>query len=133
MPFITIEIPDSCHFSLQPFALELNQYLSEALEVPIEKCKIKLIRLSEWCVGKGSADDAYARLKVEFMGGRDRQKLVHAGEELVRRFEASIQSQNQAQPCRITVDFHELDRELLFVANSAPRRGEEEKRQCQCR
>ena len=116
MPFVTIEIPENRQFSLLPFALEINQYLAEVLNVPIEKCKVKLVRLPEVFVGKGTAEDSYARLRVEMMSGRDREKLRLAGKEIVQRFAQAFRSQNPGKPCRITMDFHEIDRELLFVA-----------------
>jgi len=115
MPFITVELPEEMPFPFKSFAVEVNRYLSEVLEVPTEKCKMKLLKLSDILVGEGDRERMYARLKVELLSGRDRQKLLFVGKELLERFTVAIRSQNPLVDCRITVDMREIDRELLFV------------------
>lgn len=113
MPFITVELPEEMTFPFKSFAVEINRYLSEVLEVPTEKCKVKLVKPSDIFVGEGQ--HVYARLKVELLSGRDRKKLLFVGKELLERFTVAIRSQNPLVDCRITVDIREIDRELLFV------------------
>jgi 5-carboxymethyl-2-hydroxymuconate isomerase len=119
MPFISIELPETLHFSLSAFAVELHHYLSKLLSVPIEKCKTKLIRLPDVVVGNGSGDVSYARLKIECMAGRDRLMLINSGKELIERFACQIKNDNPSADVRITVEFHEIDRDLLF-SKTAP-------------
>lgn len=114
MPFITIEMSEHLQFSFKAFALDLNRYFSQALEVPIEKCKAAFQRPSESLVGEG--EGSYARLKIELLPGRDREKLISLGNELLLRFSKAVQSQNpDVTTCRITVDFREIDHEFLFA------------------
>ena len=115
MPFITIEISGNLQFSLQPFALLLHHYLADALSCPIERFKTKLVRFPEAFLGSGAEEASYARLKVECMSGRERQKLIVAGKELVKRFGEQIQKDNPKTGCRITAEFHEIDRDLLYT------------------
>lgn len=119
MPFISIELPAALHFSLSPFALELHLYLSKLLSVPIEKCKTKLIRIPEMVVGDGQTAAGYARLKIECMQGRDRLMLINSGKELIQLFSAEIRKENPNAPLRITTEFHEIDRDLLFAESQS--------------
>ncbi len=114
MPFVTIEIPERLVFSLQPFAKDLHTYLSGYLDIPIEKLKTKLMRLSEVYIGSdGHPEHTYAHIKVELMQGRDKSKLIAANNELLARFKAVIEKENPNLHCRITSEFREMDPSLL--------------------
>ena len=115
MPFITIEIPDSLHFAAKQFTLEMHTHIAKHLSVPIEKCKTKILRLPEVIVGSDDSTLSYARLKVECISGREKQLLIDTAKELLSRFQQVIQTENPKANCRITVEFHEIDRELLFA------------------
>lgn len=115
MPFITIEIPEKFTFALNPFASQVHEYLFENLDIPIEKLKTKLLRLSEVFVGYGDATSAYAHMKVELMHGRDKEKLARCANVLLTHFKEAIAAQNPGIRCRITVEFREIDPELLVA------------------
>jgi 5-carboxymethyl-2-hydroxymuconate isomerase len=115
MPFITIEIPEKFTFALSPFASQIHEYLYEYLDIPIEKLKSKVERLSEVFVGYGGASAAYAHLKVELLEGRDKEKLALAANVLLAHFKEAIEKQNPGVRCRITVEFREIDPELLVA------------------
>lgn len=115
MPFITIEIPEKFIFDLKPFAAQVHEYLFENLDIPIEKLKTKLLRLPEVFVGYGDASATYAHLKVELMQGRDREKLSLAATVLLAHLKEAIALQNPGTRCRITVEFREIDPELLVA------------------
>lgn len=115
MPFITIEIPEKFTFALNPFAAQVHEYLFENLDIPIEKLKTKLLRLPEVFVGYGDASATYAHIKVELMQGRDKEKLTASANVLLRHFKEAIHAQNPGTRCRITVEFREIDPELLVA------------------
>lgn len=114
MPFITIEIPEKVEFNFRPFVKEMHQYLSTELSTPIEKFKTKIFRLPETYVGNGDAMNAYARLKIELLAGRDKGKLQACGKELLKRLTDAINVENPGIKCRFTMDFSEMNLELFF-------------------
>lgn len=115
MPFITIEIPENIHFSFRPFALDLNDYLSQEIGISVEMCKTKLVKFSEVVVGHEDSIHTYARIQVEVLSGRERKKLLKLGKELNERFAIAIRSQNPDLICRIILDIREIDHGLLFT------------------
>lgn len=115
MPFITIEIPAKIVFNLEPFAAQVHEYLFEHLDIPIEKLKTKLLRLSEVFVGYGDLGATYAHLRVELIHGRDKEKLARAANVLLAHFKEALAVQNPGVRCRITVEFREIDPELLVA------------------
>lgn len=116
MPFITIELPEKLQFPLNPFASQIHEYLFEYLDIPVEKLKTKLLRLPEVLVGYGDTPVTYAHLKVELMAGRDKQKLIDTGNVLLAHFKAAIEKHNPGLRCRVTMEFREIDSDLLFAA-----------------
>ena len=48
------------------------------------------------------------------MTGRDILKLKAAAKELLERFKRAIQEQNPGLHCRVTSEFYEIDKELLY-------------------
>lgn len=115
MPFITIEIPEKFVFDLKPFASQVHEYLFENLDIPIEKLKTKLVRLSEVFVGYGDASSTYAHMKIELMHGRDKEKLAACASVLLTHLKEAIAQQNPGTRCRLTVEFREIDPELLVA------------------
>ncbi|MCE5294750.1 MAG: hypothetical protein LLF94_09090 [Chlamydiales bacterium] len=113
MPFITIELPKSVTFSLTPFAQDVHLYLSEFFATSIDKFKTKMVQLDEVYVGDGNPKNTYANIKVELMTGREKEKLVTAAQELLKRYKKAIQEQNPGICCRVTSEFYQIDRELL--------------------
>ena len=116
MPFITIELPDTLQFSLHSFAQKVHTHLNEALDIPVEKLKTKLLRLSEVYVGHGDPLHTYANVKIELMAGRDRQKLINAANVILEYFTEALQEQNPDCNCRVTCEFREIDPQLLVAA-----------------
>ncbi len=116
MPFVTIELPEKLNFALHPFAKEVHAYLSEFLDIPIEKLKTKLVRLPEVFVGSNAdPEDTYAHIKVELMQGRDKVKLVAAVNQLLFFLKDALEKQNPSLQCRVTAEFREMDPELLVA------------------
>jgi len=113
MPFITIEMPDSVQFELAPFAGAMHKAISSSLDIPIEKLKTKLVRYQDVFVGIGDPAHTYANIELSLMQGRDKQKLKSCLEALLANFKEALERQNPGLQCRVTVNVHELDRELL--------------------
>ncbi len=113
MPFITIELSQSLQFSLAPFAEKVHGYLAEALAIPVEKLKTKVVYIPDTYVGVGDPEQTYARLKFELIKGRDRQKLKNAIQQLVEWFKEALLQQNPRAKCRITCEIQELDPDFL--------------------
>ena len=115
MPFITIELPKNIEFSLTPFAHDIHLYLSEFFATSIDKFKTKIVRLDEVYVGDGNPNNSYANIKVELMSGRDKEKLITASKELLERYKTAIQKQNPDLHCRVTSEFYQIDKDLLYA------------------
>lgn len=113
MPFVSIELPEKMQLALEPFAKSVHALLHEALDIPSEKLKTKIFRLSELFVGNGQKHEHYAHIRLELMQGRDRQKLIEAVNQLLKLFREALQEQNPDIHCRVTAEFREIDRELL--------------------
>lgn len=115
MPFITIELSEQIKFDLQPFARALHHYLAKRLSVPIAHLKTKLVLLTHTYVGTGEEHFGYVRLKLELRKGRDRSLLIECQNEILKRLTEAIVQLNPDQHFRITVEWTELDPELLVA------------------
>lgn len=113
MPFITIEIDQTIALSLQPFAIEMHVYLSQMLDVPVEKFKTSILRLGETIVGRG--ESLYARLRIGVLEGRELKLLQTAGRELLERFSKALSDHNPQIPMRVAVEFYQIEPSLLSV------------------
>lgn len=114
MPSITIELTKGLEIAFSPFALELHRYLAPRLNAPIETFKTKLVHVSDFLVGESVAVN-YARIKIELKKGRDRSLLQECQKKLLEQFIKELESHNRAKECRITVEFSELDPDLLVA------------------
>jgi len=115
MPFITIEIPSQFSFDLGPFVSKIHPFLSESLNIPLEKLKTKRLLISDAIVGHGDPNHNYAHIRLELMRGRDKEKLKAACSELLRAFTEAIKAQNPHSHARVTCEFRELDPELMVA------------------
>ncbi len=116
MPFITIELPECLKFSLSPFSAKLHPFISESLDIPLEKLKTKVLFLPDVIVGHGDPMHTYAHIKLELMRGRDKEKLSFAAKKMLEYFHEALKEQNPDCKCRVTCEFREIDPELLFAA-----------------
>lgn len=115
MPFVTLELDETLAFTLQPFASDLHRYLSITLDIPIERLKTKLHRVSECYVGQGEA--LYARLLIELKAGRETALLQKVAQELLTKVTEALKAQNPNSSCRVTVEFQELHPKLLLSSH----------------
>jgi len=114
MPFITVEVPEKVQFLLEPFAKDIHEYISQEVQVSIEKCKTKKLVVNEYFIGEGQ-NVFSGRLILELMSGRDRSMLKGLLQGLLDRFSTALQEQNPTYQFCVTTEIREIDKEFFFA------------------
>ena len=116
MPQITLEYTDNIQqkINFPEVFREMHSVLFDVGGIPLENCKSRSIRRSDYFIGKGESNEAFVHVEVAFLAGRGLELKQEIGRRVLQILEKCYSQSLSAHNLQITVEIRELTRELYF-------------------
>lgn len=115
MPNITIEY--SSNILEKPKANEIFPKLHELLKAlgsfNVRHLKSRLVCLSDYYIGEGDPSDAFVRIELSILEGRELAHKQKVSAALLEFLKENFQDSRTKLRCSLTVEISELDRETF--------------------
>ena len=116
MPQLTLEYTDNIQqkVDFSEVFREMHAVLFDVGGIPLENCKSRAIKRSDYFIGKGESDGAFIHIDMAFLAGRPLELKQEIGRRVLQILEKCYSPFLSAHNLQITVEIRELARELYF-------------------
>ncbi len=116
MPQLTLEYTDNIQqkIDFSEVYREMHGVLFDVGGIPLENCKSRAIRRSDYFIGKGESNEAFVHVEVAFLTGRALELKQEIGRRVLQILEKCYSQPLSAHNLQITVEIRELAKELYF-------------------
>lgn len=116
MPHITLQYTDNIGLksSFNQLFPAVHQTINTIAGIKIDNCKSKAIKLEQYYIGDGSANNGFLHLEVKILEGRSAEIKSEIGKKLLQILKTHFNNKNKILDLQITVEIIDIEKNCYY-------------------